>query len=203
MSGRRPVDNITRENFVYTMSDVEGRALYIGVTRNPDARRRTHEQVNPGLIAAAATCKMRGPYTRPVAMRIERAQIVLKDPLFNLEVNKRHKLPIIQELNEAAQIVAQRAVLDRYGIKAPAAEKATRPTRQQLIEHTGTAAEIRAMLAVKRVSIKALAERTGISRNALSDQINGKKAPAAETVEAIAKALDVPLAALTTDEYVA
>lgn len=121
MSGRRrPIDRLTRQNFVYWIYDTEGRVLYIGMTRNLDARWKAHAQVNPGLVAAAVKCKVRGPYLWDDARRIEHAAIHAENPLFNREVDGHHKLNAIIQLNDDARRAAQQAVLDRYGIEVSA-----------------------------------------------------------------------------------
>lgn len=114
MTTRRPVDNTTRENFVYSMHDGQGRVLYIGVTRNPDLRWRGHAMNNPGLTEATVRCKMRGPYLRPVALRLERAAILQENPLFNLEVDGKYKRPLVNDLNAAATARERERVVGRY-----------------------------------------------------------------------------------------
>lgn len=114
MTNRRRVDNTTRENFVYFVYDDQGRVLYIGVTRNPDMRWRNHSMVNPGLVEAASRFKLCGPYLRPVALRIERAAILAANPLFNLEVDGKHKRPLVNKLNAEADERERRRVVGRY-----------------------------------------------------------------------------------------
>lgn len=117
---RRPINRTAREHFVYTIYDREDRILYIGCTRVPASRWKAHSHNNPGLVAAAARCKMRGPYTFDVARRIERAAIHTANPLFNLEKDKGRKLDEVIRLNQAARDAAARAVLADYGIEASA-----------------------------------------------------------------------------------
>lgn len=63
-------------------------------------------------------------------------------------------------------------------------------------------AEVRAEMGRQRVSMVALAARTNIARTTLAYQINSGRLTV-ETLRAIAKALDVPLSALVSDEDVA
>ena len=122
---RGPIDRTARENFVYWIYDAEGRVLYIGMTRNLDGRWKAHAQVNPGLVAAAVRCKVRGPYLWDDARRIEHAAIRAENPLFNLEVDGHQKRDAIIRLIEKARRAAQLAVLDRYGIEIPDSEAAS------------------------------------------------------------------------------
>lgn len=117
---RQPIDRAAREHFVYWVYDAEGCILYIGCTRSPDSRWVAHGNTKPGLVAAAARCKMRGPYTFDVARHIEHAAIVEANPLFNLELDKRNKHAAVDLRNRQARAAANRAVLDRYGIGASA-----------------------------------------------------------------------------------
>lgn len=117
---RRPIDRAARQYFVYWIFDSEGRILYIGCTRVPDSRWKAHGRANPGLVAAAARCRMRGPYVFDVARQIERAAIVTENPLFNLEVDKHLKADAVRQLNHQALSDASQAVLDRYGIEVSA-----------------------------------------------------------------------------------
>lgn len=62
---------MTRRHFVYWMFDADGDCLYIGITIQPTARWKTHRRRFGTEVAAK---RMAGPYTEPVARRIEREQ---------------------------------------------------------------------------------------------------------------------------------
>lgn len=86
--GRAVWESTARENFVYWIYDDAGHVLYIGCTRCPEKRWNMHAIHNPRLWAAASKCRMRGPYTRKVALQIERAAILDTRPPFNRQVWK-------------------------------------------------------------------------------------------------------------------
>jgi predicted GIY-YIG superfamily endonuclease len=77
--------------FVYQVLDKIGTVLYVGCTANPDERWRMHRHDKPELATHAARFRLRGPYTHPVALSIERAAIRRINPLFNLEVPRAER----------------------------------------------------------------------------------------------------------------
>lgn len=92
------INRTARENFVYWVLDTDGNTLYIGCTRCPDRRWVNHRHTNPILVANAARFRLRGPYTRAVARRIEKAAIRAEDPLFNHELPRREKAIKLAEI---------------------------------------------------------------------------------------------------------
>lgn len=113
MSNRKP-DGTTRENYVYWMYNADGQVLYIGVTCKPEQRWRQHTLDNPGLTYATHHVKMRGPYIRSVALAIEFAAIREENPLFNLEVDGKHKRDLVNDLNIEARERERQKVVSRY-----------------------------------------------------------------------------------------
>lgn len=77
----------SRDHFVYWLYDANGLALYVGVTRRPEARWRQHGYTKPAMVAKVASRRMSGPYTKDVARRLEREQQEDLQPIW--DVNQR------------------------------------------------------------------------------------------------------------------
>lgn len=77
------IDPHVRSTFVYWMFDERGSCLYVGMTRRPEARWRDHGYMRPKMIERVAYRKMAGPFTQPVARRLEREQQDALQPEFD------------------------------------------------------------------------------------------------------------------------
>jgi hypothetical protein len=78
---------IEREHFVYTVLDAEGECLYVGRTAFPGEfglRWNNHRRTNPEMVAEAAHFRLMGPYTFPVAVRVEIEQQLLRRPRYGV-----------------------------------------------------------------------------------------------------------------------
>lgn len=71
------MDPALREHFVYRCYDADGRLLYVGCTRRPDARWRQHKADRHYWTADVARTRMAGPYNYDTAREIER--VALRD----------------------------------------------------------------------------------------------------------------------------
>lgn len=78
-------DNVTelRDHFVYRTFDAAGHLLYIGCTKRLTERWRMHRYERPEMVAAAASCRIQGPYTKTVAYTMERDAVRAEDPAHN------------------------------------------------------------------------------------------------------------------------
>lgn len=75
-----------RWNWVYCVFNADGECIYVGLTdsigENGD-RWKAHRRTNPQMVAEAARFRLIGPYTRGVAYRVEREQLLLRRPKYN------------------------------------------------------------------------------------------------------------------------
>lgn len=84
-----------REYFVYRTFNADGDLLYVGCTKRPQERWTEHRHMKAKMVAETVRVRVQGPYTRDVAMRIERAAIRSEEPLYgwtptkNAEKRKR------------------------------------------------------------------------------------------------------------------
>ncbi|WP_448449126.1 GIY-YIG nuclease family protein [Mycolicibacterium sp. XJ775] len=72
---------IPRDHFVYRVFHQDGRLLYIGCTKNLDARWKQHCYQRPGLKLVDARFRVQGPYIKSVARTIERRALNSEAPL--------------------------------------------------------------------------------------------------------------------------
>lgn len=76
-----------RTHFVYEAYDADGLLLYVGCTGNPAMRYRAHMTGNGdarGWFESFVTrWRVSGPYTKPVALRIEKERIDEGQPIWN------------------------------------------------------------------------------------------------------------------------
>lgn len=70
---------------LYRLYDAEGRLLYIGIARNPDARMRTHRSLKRWW-PEVARAEIEWHSDRNGAERAEAACIVAENPLYNILV---------------------------------------------------------------------------------------------------------------------
>lgn len=82
-----------RWTWVYCVFNAAGECIYVGMTCSIGERGRwaQHKRTNPQMVAEASRFRLIGPYTRKVAYRIEREQILLRSPKYN----KAGKLPLL------------------------------------------------------------------------------------------------------------
>lgn len=80
-----------REHFVYWMFDAEGVCLYVGMTRQPEKRWKTHQYEKPVMIARIASKRMAGPYLIETARRIEREEQDRLRPFYDGRVGSPRK----------------------------------------------------------------------------------------------------------------
>lgn len=70
-----------RRFFVYRIFDADGQLLYVGCTNRLSKRWSEHKQARPGMVAAAARCRIQGPYTRDEARELEKHALRTEEPL--------------------------------------------------------------------------------------------------------------------------
>ena len=81
----RRFDPLARIHFVYFVFDADGVCIYVGCTYTPRRRWANHRTASPGMVAAARSCRMRGPFVRQKALEIEQQEIARLAPMFNAE----------------------------------------------------------------------------------------------------------------------
>jgi predicted GIY-YIG superfamily endonuclease len=92
-----------REYFVYRMLDADGQLLYVGCTKRLDKRWSEHKSSRRNMVPQVARCRLQGPYTRPVALQIERAAIRSEEPLYGWTPTRhREKCVRTKWINERA-----------------------------------------------------------------------------------------------------
>lgn len=77
-----------REHFVYWLFDDADRCLYVGMTRQPEARFRQHRATKPDMIAQVATKRMAGPFGIDAARQLEREQQDDLSPVYDGRLNR-------------------------------------------------------------------------------------------------------------------
>lgn len=70
-----------REYFVYRCFNTAGELLYVGCTKRLSQRWSEHRTQRPVMTDQTARCRLQGPYTREVALRIEKEAIRAEEPL--------------------------------------------------------------------------------------------------------------------------
>lgn len=70
-----------RDHFVYRIFDSEGHLLYIGCSKRPGARWKQHCCQRPGFKYVGSRFRVCGPYTKAVALQLEKAGHRTEAPL--------------------------------------------------------------------------------------------------------------------------
>lgn len=72
-----------RNHFVYRCYDADDRCVYVGCTKNLKRRMSEHRTQRTGA-SLAVRIKVSGPYTRAVALELEKQFMESEDPLWGL-----------------------------------------------------------------------------------------------------------------------
>jgi hypothetical protein len=74
-----------RTHFVYRVYDEFGLLLYVGCSKNPEKRRKSHEGDRAAWLPYMATARLEGPYLKANAFAQEKSVIVTEAPFFNAQ----------------------------------------------------------------------------------------------------------------------
>lgn len=83
-NAREAWERMGRTHFVYLAFDQAGELLYIGQTRRPHSRAEAHRSSSP-WFQDAARFRMLGPYSKSVALTLERRLIEQRQPAHNVK----------------------------------------------------------------------------------------------------------------------
>jgi hypothetical protein len=84
----RALDLGSREYYVYSAYDADGRSLYVGRTNNLRRRWREHKNNRSG-VDLGVRFRVRGPYTFATARAVERWVQVDEQPVYGLIPGRR------------------------------------------------------------------------------------------------------------------